>query len=76
MNQNMNYKRTCNELGVCQARKPACDGCGHQTRKAFPFAPGVIDPGPKHPGRAWWLSDFFGALALVVMVYFIAGYLL
>jgi hypothetical protein len=31
------HTRTCRELGVCQARKPACTGC--QSR----FAPGVIE---------------------------------
>lgn len=29
--------RTCDELGACQSRVPACPGC-----KAHPFAPGVI----------------------------------
>ena len=73
-------QRSCDELGLCQSRKPACDGCDHATRKVFPFAPGVIDFGPKQQssrqGRAWQASDFLGALALVAAAYFLAGYLL
>lgn len=37
---------TCEELGVCQSRQPACQGC-------FAFAPGVIEGGP----RRRWLTD-------------------
>lgn len=77
----MNQKRSCYELGVCQARTPPCEGCHCQnnkadTRKALWFAPGVIDAGPKRQGRAWRPSDFAGALGLVAVAYFLAGWLL
>lgn len=44
-------------------------------RKApvFPYAPGVID-GQRRP-RRWLWSDLTGALALVALAYFVAGYL-
>ena len=35
-----NPTRTCDELGVRQARAPACKGC-------YDFAPGVISGGPR-----------------------------
>ena len=42
--------RSCMELGVCQSRTPACNGCDHPAREklATPpapmrLAPGVID---------------------------------
>lgn len=47
-------RRSCDELGLCQHRQPACTGCSsHDTRRlppgGFYFAPGVIDRG--HPVR-------------------------
>ncbi len=71
-----NNKRSCFELGVCQSRNPPCDGCDCHTRKALWFAPGVIDAGPKRQARAWRASDFIGALGLVAVAYFLAGWLL
>ena len=62
--------RSCDELGLCQARTPRCSGC---TCKDFPFAPGVIDAGPAPRGRGWRPSDVAGALALVAAAYFLAG---
>lgn len=63
-------KRTCDELGLCQARTPRCSGCTE-----FPFAPGVIDAGPNDQGRRWLPTDLAGALALVALAYFLAGWL-
>lgn len=47
-------RRSCDALGLCQHRQPACPGCSsHDTRRlppgGFYFAPGVIDRG--HPVR-------------------------
>lgn len=71
--------RTCDELGLCQGRTPPCATCpaardGFPT-PTFPFAPGVIDSGPK-PVRRWRWSDAAGALGLVALAYFLAGWLL
>lgn len=48
--------RTCNELGVCQARAPVCQGCTVHTHDlptgSIVFAPGVIEG----PGRRRWLT--------------------
>lgn len=66
-------QRTCNELGQCQSRKPALRGCTAAT--AHPFAPGVIDHGPK-PGVGWRYTDLLGALALVAVAAALAGWLL
>lgn len=71
-------KRNCMELGTCQSRKPACQGCSWQ------LAPGVID-GP-HRRRRRLLSAsqvegigravlFMAALAaLAATLGFAAGY--
>lgn len=68
--------RSCNELGVCQCRKPACQGC------SWKLAPGVIDG----PYRRRFLSAkrvaalgrallFVAAVAaLVATLGFAAGY--
>lgn len=51
-------QRTCHELGVCQARVPACTDCPERYRIMLPrpyLAPGVID-GPyrrESPVTAW-----------------------
>ena len=46
-------------------------------KKSFPFAPGVIDTA-HHPRRkpSTLVLDFLGALALVVLAFFLAGWLL
>ena len=44
-------RRTCNELGVCQACVPACPDCPERYRIMLPrpyLVPGVID-GPSRP---------------------------
>lgn len=38
----MKNQRSCNELGHCQSRKPACQGCNWRTAHQ-PFAPGTIE---------------------------------
>ena len=43
-------RRSCDELGLCQRRKPACPGCTcHDTsllaKGAYYFAPGAIEGG-------------------------------
>ncbi|OYZ03472.1 MAG: hypothetical protein B7Y42_00395 [Polaromonas sp. 28-63-22] len=69
--------RDCASLGICQSRKPACDGCTTQ------FAPGVID-GPysrKRPdtGVAAFVVKALLVAALVASISltigFAAGYL-
>ena len=67
-------KRTCNDLGVCQGRQPACSGC--LTRPAF--APGVIEHHVRQR-RALrkWLSRTAWVLMATCTVYtaaFLAGY--
>lgn len=69
--------RTCNELGVCQARAPACHGCHDYTVNAHDlpagsivFAPGVIEG----PGRRRWLTPRrMDALARVLLVLALLG---
>ncbi len=44
-------RRTCDHLGLCQQRQPACPGCTcHDTsllpKDAYYFAPGVIEGSP------------------------------
>lgn len=77
---------TCNELGACQSRKPACAGCTAQPQSQlkefnqFPFAPGVIDHGPKslrpvNPAVTKWLVRWVCVMLVVVVVCATAGYL-
>lgn len=45
-------QRTCNELGVCQSRTPACPACNSSTLR---LAPGMVD-GPyrrESPATTW-----------------------
>lgn len=47
---------TCEELGVCQSLRPACNGCTPNKRLQLQLAPGVVD-GPYHHARgfkSWW----------------------
>lgn len=42
----MSTGRSCNEMGLCQHRKPACPGCTAQRpalRPVLRLAPGVLD---------------------------------
>lgn len=76
---------TCNELGVCQAKRPRCTGCTAGKPPSYPFAPGTIAGGPRRPRTKWVfgpvlrsasLLDFLGAVALVAACAFLAGWLL
>ena len=55
--------RSCVSLGMCQSRKPACDGCTWQ------LAPGVID-GPHHrkPARKSWAATIGTALLAAALL--------
>ena len=71
-------KRSCEDLGLCQARTPACLGC-QQSVTAYPFAPGVIDGAPARKSAlllGFRASDVVGAVALVALAFFLAGWLL
>lgn len=57
-------RRSCDELGLCQNRKPPCPGCTwHDTslleKGAYHFAPGVIEGGPAKPSllRRWGIRN-------------------
>ena len=68
-------KRSCEDLGLCQARLPACEGCTHAT---------TVYPDPKNSAPArkpalpfcFRARDLAGAMALVVLAFFVAGWLL
>lgn len=73
-------RRTCAELGVCQQRTPACAGCN--TAKKSPSTP-PLQSGKQDvekPRTLWALAvsfqswDLVGAVALVALAYFAAGY--
>lgn len=56
--------RTCDELGMCQNRRPACPGCAcHDTsllgHGVYHFTPGVIEGGPAKPSllRRWGIRN-------------------
>ena len=36
------HQRSCNELGLCQHRNPACNGCTWRTDRKV-YAPGTIE---------------------------------
>jgi hypothetical protein len=61
-------QHSCAHLGVCQSRKPACEGC---TAHCYSFAPGVIDHGRK---RSWLETPY--ALAKLVVTCALAGLLM
>ena len=69
-------KRSCEDLGLSQARTPACPGC---SLVEHPFAPGVIDGAPaRKPALRFSVraTDVAGAIALVALAFFLAGWLL
>ena len=56
--------RTCDELGLCQNRKPPCPGCAcHEAgllgHGVYHFAPGIIQGGPAKPPllRRWGVRN-------------------
>lgn len=67
-------RRSCDELGLCQGRKPACAGCTcHDTsllaKGAHYFAPGTIEGGPVR--RRWGMRNcvrWVGAACLAATV--------
>lgn len=73
---------TCDALGVCQNREPACAGCMNYVAHArYPFAPGVISgsDGDLHGLDAGWplalhWYDWLAGAAIVVVVGAIAGW--
>lgn len=74
MSARRTHTRSCNELGVCQARAPACHGCTVNTHDlpagSIVFAPGVIEG----PGRRRWLTPRrMDALARVLLVLAVLG---
>lgn len=72
---------TCNELGVCQAKRPRCTGCTADKPPSYPFAPGTIQGGPRRPRSNWVFGvaamavQLTGAVLLVVACAYAAGYL-
>ena len=70
-------QRTCNELGMCQSRKPACAGCTAHRASAFAFAPEVIEGYPKlhSPALRTWLLGWAFMSVLIALTCFVAGYL-
>lgn len=80
-----NVKRSCNELGVCQAKRPRCTGCTANKPPSYPFAPGTIQGGAYRPRTRWVFGrvlgnvsvvDFLGSVALVAACALLAGWLL
>lgn len=57
----MTSRRTCDQLGLCQHRKPACGGC------AWRLAPGTVE-GPFKRKRSSWLARNWRYLLIVVAV--------
>lgn len=82
-------RRSCDELGLCQRRRPACTGCTcHDTsllaKGAFYFAPGAIEGGPStRPAlRRWgvrnvarWAAVACLAATVLASCSYSAGYL-
>lgn len=57
-------RRSCDELGMCQNRKPPCPGCTwHDTsllaKGVYHFAPGIIEGAPSKPPllRRWGIRN-------------------
>jgi hypothetical protein len=73
-------RRTCAELGVCQQRTPACAGCN--TAKKSPSPPPFTKWEARRRKAAHCMAfaisfqawDLVGAVALVALAYFAAGY--
>jgi hypothetical protein len=69
-------KRSCEDMGLCQSRTPRCMAC---SLVEHPFAPGVIDGAPaRKPALllGFRATDLAGAMALVALAFFVAGWLL
>ena len=74
---------TCDDLGACQSRNPACPGCTggrvvcDLSSSMFPFAPGVIDgyPKPYSPTLTKWLVRWVWFTAAISAAAFVWGLL-
>ena len=68
-------KHTCDQLGLCQNRKPRCNGCSARPY----FAPGVIDCQRTRMERRrlahTWAMRIIASMAVVGLIAFCAGYL-
>lgn len=65
--------RTCDELGVCQARAECHVDCACPPQSRYPFAPGVIEgPAPKDASGDF-VAEAIVALACVVAVAAVVG---
>ena len=73
--------RTCNDLGICQGRSPACVDCKPKKPVHY-FAPGTISGGEKSD---FWLEpvanrfklhwiDWVGGTAILIVLAMICGY--
>lgn len=77
-------RRKCDELGLCQALKPACTGCCHHDTALLPqgayvFAPGVIEGAPNTRAKlmrtGWRMLARWACWALLLFVLAgLAGY--
>lgn len=78
-------RRTCDTLGLCQGRDPACTGCSHSTQRLplgrHYFAPGTIEGGSARPKR-WglrngvrWVAAACLAATVLASCSYSAGYL-
>lgn len=68
-------KCRCDELGVRHGGPVRCEGCeAAESDKPFYFAPGVIDD-EGQSGFGFVPSDAVGAVVLVAVAYFLAGWL-
>lgn len=72
----MNSRRTCDQLGVCQARTD-CPNCpsGPFAPPPTPFAPGVVD-GPHQSTAKPWAWRLVAALSVIALVSLTLGYTL
>jgi len=65
----MNRKRTCEELGICQGRYPACGRCDDDHSADEPPTPTPFE-------EMWvWVMTGFWVAAAFAMVGMLAGYL-
>ncbi len=79
------HKCTCSELGACQSRVPPCPGCQchhvEENRDRGWGIPLPTKPAPAAKPRTVWAFaiafegwDLIGAVGLVAVAYFAAGY--
>ncbi len=65
--------RTCLDLGVCQARTPACPGCAHQAPQPTPQARPTDQPDDNWLQMLGWLKAGAIACSLFAVTGFLAG---